>query len=278
MSDSSPADLPRPLYDDWPGALRPHVQALWDWHSGLLEAPPVTRNGQSAVDASFFAEEKARAREGKPLRLLREDIWKPAYRVCAEHDLSRTHLADQIDAAQQLQGRVRFDDTPALNRFVRHWVVAHGRLLGGLAGMDQKWNRSKLDELARGFFFVGRLIRLPRDLERDWLFIPVDNLEQSGVSIDQLRDGRLDDNVRRLLWKQSVRARDAMGQGQPLIPTVEEWRLRFVLKRWWLGALEMLSEVERREYDLWSAPIKLPLFRKTQVYLQAIFGKATMRG
>lgn len=278
MSEPSSHDLPRPFYDDWPGALRPHVQALWDWHSGLLHAQPITSNGQTSVGADFFAEEQERVQAGEALRMLREDVWKPAYRVCYEHDLSRGYLADQIEGVQKLQGRVRFADTPELNTFVRQWIVSHGRLLGGLAGVDQKWNLNKLDELARGFFFVGRLLQLPHDLKRDRLFIPVDNLEQSGVSIEQLRAGTVDDNMRRLLWKQSIRARDAMGQGQSLIPDVPGRRLRFVLKRWWLGALEMLSEVERREYDLWSAPIELSLFRKTQVYLQAFFGKATMRG
>lgn len=270
------SELPRPFYTDWSRSLRDAGQALWQWHLRLLEVQPPSPNGTRTATGAWFDEDQQRALHGEPLRLLREPVWRAAYRVCEEHELSLKLLSDQIGAAKTLMGPVRFDDKQALDVFVRRWAVAHGRLLAGLADATHTWQIRPVDELARGFFFVGRLMTLADDLQRDQLFIPLSDLEQTGVSVEQLRAGDVDEQVRRLLWKQSIRARDALGQGQGIIRELPR-RQRFALKRWWHGALEMLSEIDRRDYDVWSEPPELSLFRRMQINLQALFGKAAGR-
>jgi phytoene synthase len=92
------------------------------------------------------------------------------------------------------------------------------------------------------------------------------------VTVEQLRCGDVDEAVQGLLWKESVRIRDALAQGRPLIATLS-LRRRFFLKRFWMGALELLKELERRDYDLWSEPLGLSFFRRVQVYVQTLFGR-----
>ncbi|HKL88807.1 MAG TPA: squalene/phytoene synthase family protein, partial [Salinibacter sp.] len=133
-----------------------------------------------------------------------------------------------------------------------------------------------VDELARAFFHLGRLLTLPQDVRRGRLFIPLDALEQRDVTVAQLQEGRVDEGVRGLLWKEGVRVRDALAQGRPLIQNLS-LRHRFALKRFWVGALELLKELERREYDLWNEPVALSLFRRVQVYLQTLLGRSVSR-
>lgn len=267
-------ELPRPFYDDWPRSLIDDAHALWNWHSSLKAPQAIGGNGTRMTVDAFFEEERQRACAGEPMRLLRETVWKDAYRACERHDLDRNLLAEQVRAAQQLQGGVRFDSTGPLESFVRAWAVPHARLLAGLAEVDNSWQVRHVDELARGFFHAGRLITLPGDLDRGRLFVPISDLKQSDVSIDQLRNGSVNENVRRLLWKQTIRVRDALAQGKPLIKDLP-FRQRFALKRWWLGTLETLNELERRDYDLWSRPLHLGWVRRVQVYLQTLFGRAS---
>jgi phytoene synthase len=271
------SELPRPFYNDWPRGLKAAGKALWMWHIGLLEVQPPSQNGSNTAHGDLFRTDQQRALHGEPLQLLREPVWKNAYRACETHELSLKLLSDQVGAAETLRGPVRFEDVQALNTFIRRWAVAHTRLLAGLAGANNTWQLRVVDELGRGFFFVGRLMTLAEDMARDQLFIPLTDVEQAGVSVKQLRAGEVDENVRRLLWKQSIRARDALGQGQELIRDLTRRRRRFALKRWWHGALEMLNEIERRDYDVWSEPLKLSLFRRMQINLQAVFGKAAGR-
>jgi phytoene synthase len=271
------SELPRPFFNDWSRGLKAAGKALWMWHISLLEVQPPSQNGSDTAHGELFKADQQRALHGEPLQLLREPVWKNAYRACETHELSLKLLSDQVGAAETLMGPVRFEDVQALNTFIRRWAVAHTRLLAGLAGANNTWQLRVVDELGRGFFFVGRLMTLAEDMARDQLFIPLTDVEQAGVSVKQLRTGDVDENVRRLLWKQSIRARDALGQGQELIRDLTRRRRRFALKRWWHGALEMLNEIERRDYDVWTEPLKLSLFRRMQINLQAVFGKAAGR-
>jgi len=273
MSREALTDLPRPFYDQWSRGLRPAALALWAWHSALADPQPIGTNGTEESVEAFFEEERRRAEAGEPMRLLREAVWTDAYAACEEHDLGRSLLAAQVEAARALHGQTRFETSSALKDFVGLWAVPHGRLLAGLAGINMSVRLRYVDELARGFFHLGRLITLPHDVKQGRLFIPIGTLRQKGVTIDQLRDGDLDESVRGLLWKESVRVRDALAQGRPLIGNLS-LRRRFVLKRFWVGALELLKELERRDFDLWSEPLDLSFFRRVQVYVQTVLGRS----
>lgn len=275
MSSES-ADLPRPFYDEWPRRLRPAAHALWAWHSALAEPQPVGSNGTGEDLKAFFKEERERAEAGDPMRLVREHMWREAYSVCREHGLDRSLLGAQVAGARHLYGDVQFETSSALKRFVGLWAVPHGQLLAGLAGTDLSIHRQYAGELARGFFHLARLISLPRDVKQGRLFIPLDNLQQRDVTVEQLQNGIIDEGVRGLLWKESVRIRDALAQGRPLIANLS-LRQRFALKRFWVGALELLKELERRDFDLWSRPLDLSFFRRVQVYLQTLLGRSASR-
>jgi phytoene synthase len=171
---------------------------------------------------------------------------------------------------------VRFATEAALKQFVGRWAVPHARLLAGLADVTRAGRLEHVDELARGFFYLARLVRLPADLGQDRLFLSQEALRRKEVSVEQLRAGTVDEAVRALLWKESIRIRDALAQGRPLIGHLS-LRHRFALKRFWVGALALLDELDRREYDLWSRPLDLSLGRRVQVYLQTLLGRSVSR-
>jgi phytoene synthase len=276
MPSDPTADLPRPFYDQWSRSRRPAAHALWRWHSALSDPQPLGTNGTETAQEAFFDEERTRAEAGEPMRVLREPVWAEAYEACAAHDLDRSLLAAQVEAARRLCGETRFETSAALKRFVGLWAVPHGRLLAGLAGVNLSVQLNYVDELARGFFHLAHLLRLPLDLEEGRLFVPLETLRQRDVTVGQLRRGEVDEAVQGLLWKESVRVRDALAQGRPLI-SVLSLRHRFALKRFWVGALELLNELERRDYDLWTHPPELSLFRRVQVYLQTLLGRSVSR-
>jgi phytoene synthase len=261
-------DLSQPFYTEWPWGRRPAAQAFWHWHSALVE--PTVPRGTSAD--TFFDQERARTEAGESLRLVGEEVYAAAYEACSTHDLSRKLLGAQVEAARVLRGETRFESADELETFVRLWALPHARLLAGLADLTNSVQIGWVDELARGFFHFAHLVSLPQDLGQDRLFVPLEDLRQAGVSVDQLREGRVDESVRRLLWKQGVRVRDALAQGRSLANDLG-FRQRYALKRYWLGMLALLNELERREYDLWSEPLELSLFRRVQVYLQIVFGR-----
>lgn len=270
MTDSTSARLPRPFYDrPWPASLQPHARALWQWHLALRE------RAAAGTDVSF-EEAAEQVEQGAPVTLLPETVWQPAYAACREHRLAFALLAEQVRAAAMLAVPVRFDTAAAVRAFVTAWAAPHARLLAGLADAGRTWQLAWIDALAAGFFWVGRIVSLPEELERDWLFFPMAELEQEGVTIEQLRRGAVDEAVRRLLWKQSVRARDALARGSDLVRDLPR-PYAGALKRYWFGALEVLREVERRDYDVWTRPITLSAFTRLQIQYQSRFGRTTFR-
>ena len=267
--------LPQPFNETvWTKALRPAARALWQWHLHLAE-PVVDRHQRGDLDA-FFGEESARAEAGQTLRVLPQPVAEAAYAACRAHNLPRVLLADQVKASAGFLTAMRFETYAALQGFIRQWAGSQGRLLARLAGHKGSWQLPLVDELTRAFFLTGRLAHLPDDLARDRLYIPLDEMRHAGVSLDQLRTGEVDGAMRRLFWKQIVRVRDAFAQGQSLARDLPRWQRR-VFKRWWLGGLELVNEIERRDYDVWSQPLTVSSVQRFRVRMQALAGRTSFR-
>ncbi len=265
-------DLPRPFYrSPWPKGERPAAEALWHWHHALTRAKAPALDGSDLT--AYFAAERDKAAAAELLDAVPETVAGAAYDACRAHGLPLDLLAGQVMGARRFKEPIRFPEQSDLTEFIRTWATPHGLLLAKLAGAGHSWQERAVHELARGFFLTNRLARLPHDLRRDHLFVPEADLDAAGVSLSQLRAGTVDEHMRRLLWKQTIRIRDALAQGQPLVKELPR-RYAGALKRAWLGALEVVSEIERRDYDLWSGPIRLSPLRRVQVRVQAFLGRA----
>ena len=117
---------------------------------------------------------------------------------------------------------------------------------------------------------------LKRDVVEGRFFITETDLVQHGVSREQLLEGRVDESMKRLLWKQTIRAKNAFALAEPLALELPRSKAG-AFKRWWLGALEALHEIRRREYDVWTRPIALSARSRMQVRIQARFGRTAFR-
>jgi phytoene synthase len=264
-----PSDISyaRPYETGWSSAQLPAAQAFWDWHDALAAAPEFP---DARIQAAY---EQAQA--GEPLRMVSREVSRAAYQACDRHNLNRDYLAAQVRALPQHQPPTRFDTGADLERFLDRWIVPHGRLLSGLVPGLETLKRAT-DHLSRGFFYTGTVLQLPAHLEANRLYLPQDDLRHEDLSMWTLRQGTVTEPVRKVLWKQMIRARDALARGHTALARLT-WRAKWRLKFWWIGALELLNEVERRDFDVWSAPITLNRWRTAQVYLQTYIGRATAR-
>ena len=276
MSESSDSKtLPRPFYDDgWPRTVRPHARALWDFHTSLVDARAPNLDGSDLT--AYFESERERLLAGAALESVPREVSDRLNAAVEEYGIPRALLGRQIMAAQAFKAPIRFADGRSVGAFIGDWAHAHGRALAHLAGVTGSWQMPHVDEFSTGFFWVGRLVTLKRDLERDRLFFPESDLALAAVRIEDLRRGEVTEPVRRLLWKQTIRAKDAFAQSEQLVMDLPR-RYANAVKRWWIGGLEVLNEIERRDYDVWSEPIDLSKFYRFQVRFQARFGRTTFR-
>lgn len=273
MPSNVAASLPLPFYDrPWKGGEREAAHAFWAWHQELAAWADAERAPVLDVDDARGA-----AEAGQHLPMVPNSVSEIAYGACDEFGLSRVLLARQIPPAAELRGVVRFERYADVAAFMDAWAVPHARLLGKLGGLTLRAHEPLLDEMARGIFLTRCLARVPQDLAKDRLFLSLDELKQAGVTVEQVRAGQIDEPLRKLLWKRSVRARDALGQAQSLVRDLARRRHRWAFKRVWLGTLEVLAQIQKRDYDVWSEPITLSRRARWQVRLQALVGKAGFR-
>ncbi|MEZ4700289.1 MAG: squalene/phytoene synthase family protein [Rhodothermales bacterium] len=255
----------------WPAGQREAVSVLQAWRASVETHTARALRDSAACVAAEEALLQGRIPEG-----IDERAYLAARAACEAHGVPVEWLARQVRAAWAFGGPAAFPDWEALQGFADDWAGSYGVILARLAGATGRWQEPSARSLATGFFIVGRLLTLPADAAAGRIFIAASDLEKGGVSVEALREGRPDEALRRVLWKQLIRARDAFAQGQELIRDLSR-PYRGELKRTWLGALAVLDEVERRKFDLWTRPITLTPIQRFQLRIQAIIGKGASR-
>ncbi len=87
------------------------------------------------------------------------------------------------------------------------------------------------------------------DLEKDRIYIPLENMERFGYTVGDLKSHTLNDSFRNLLSYQIEFTRDLFKKGLPLCSSVGK-RLSFELRAVWSGGMKILEKIERNRYDI----------------------------
>ncbi len=260
------------LHDGWSGDRTHAAAAFWAWHTALR----AVATGDDSLDEEDFALEADRVQATLFTRLVEADRVRAATEALAAYELDRALLVSQVRAAGRLSGPLEFVDVADIRSFADAWAVPLARLLAGIAGADRNWQLPQVDALGHAFFLLGRLVDVPTDARRNQYFFSSEEMAFFGVSPTDLRGGPPAENVKRLLWKQSVRIRDLFAQAVPLVRDLPR-RQAAAFRRWWLGGLEVLNIIERREYDLWSRPVSIGTMRRLQVRYQSRFSRLAFK-
>jgi phytoene/squalene synthetase len=87
------------------------------------------------------------------------------------------------------------------------------------------------------------------DVERDRIYLPLEDLRCFSYTLDDLHRGRVDDRWRELLKFEIARTRQLFDRGKPLTERVAP-ELRVQLRLTWLGGMAMLRKIESVGYDV----------------------------
>lgn len=263
------ASLPRPFTDATRDVeVEAAVNGAYDWHAYLRGL---------RGDSSAIADDARRILARQPVSVLNQAKVDAALVLVTDHDASVEDVARQVEAAARFQSSVRLHDVVALEAFVDLWTGAHARVIGAIGGIGRyTWQQALISEISRGFFLTASLMTLPEDLEEGHVLFPLSDATAVGMEESELMPGNLTPGVRRFLWKQTVRARDSFAQSQRLIDDLDR-RQAASFRRWWFAALEVLNQIERNKFDVWSHPPRLTPYRRAHVRFQARFGRTTFR-
>ncbi len=263
-------------FDDapWSEDQRRSFDLIQAWDSALKAGAFSDRTPEELE--TLFQQEADRIAGGEAGTIIPRVTLEGVRKQVAGGTLKMEWFVDQVRAAHHYHGAIRFASNVELKQFLDGSLAPKGYLIASLADAAHRWQLPLVNELAVAFFLVKRLVQLPADLQKNQLYIPESDLGQAGITIEELKTGQNQEAIRKLLWKQMVRVRDAFAQGQPLLKEVPK-KFRKTFKRNWLTGLEIANEIERRKYDLWSTPIDLSGVQQFQVKVLALIGRGVSK-
>ncbi len=106
------------------------------------------------------------------------------------------------------------------------------------------------------------------DFERDRIYLPLEDIEHSGYTLEDLAAGRADERWRRLMAFEVSRTRELFERGKPLTEKVEP-KLRRQLRLTWLGGMAILAKIESAGYDVFRHRPELNRLDFLRLYLKA---------
>jgi len=107
------------------------------------------------------------------------------------------------------------------------------------------------------------------DLQKDRIYIPLEDMEEFGYSVDDLFKKQINDNFRSLMAFEVQRTLDFFVTGMPLIKNVDK-DLSMELKLIWYGGTSILKKIHELGYDVITYRPKLNLLNKVNIFFKAL--------
>jgi phytoene synthase len=148
----------------------------------------------------------------------------------------------------------------------------------GRADDDTRWDvlESHAIDLGIAFQLTNFIRDVGEDLRRGRVYLPQESLDQFGVDRDRLARGRVDESIRNLLAWEIERARRLYVRAAPGVELVHPTS-RDCLRTALTLYREILTEIERADYDVFSARVQVGLARRASIGLSGLRQAVTTR-
>lgn len=242
------------------GARTPaeRLRDLESWERALDEtvaaagAPAAVREARAPASPVFAALGETIARTSLPVQPL--------------YDLLSAFRADVTTPRH-----ATFDD---LLGYCRCSANPVGRLLLHLFGAATAPAVERSDDICTALQLANFWQDVAVDLQKDRIYLPLDDLGRFGYTETDLRAGTVDERFRALMKFQADRTRALFLRGRPLFGMVGG-RLRFELDLTWRGGMAVLDAIERSGYDVFRARPAVGRADRLRILAAAIFGGNT---
>ncbi len=259
----------------WNGDAATAAEAFWMWHESLA-APSVPDLDGDDLAAFFEAQHQAVVdAAADSITIVPASVAIAALRYATTGD-RRGWLASQVSAASLATDAAdRFPDRDALRAFIGLRAAPHALLLADVAGLA-RFQHERVRALGEAFFLHGRLFGMHADLAAGRVLLTADESGGRPLAVDEISQSPSPEPVRKAVWRRVVWIRDAFARGMPLAAELDR-RLARQLRSSVMLSLELLAQLERRDYDISGIKPGLSRFHQIQARIQARFGRTAWR-
>lgn len=232
------------------------------WHAAAA--------GEPTSDPVFLALADARVRFNIPLELLDQLVQGTAMDLAAERETK--HAFEEAAAPTAWDTYATFEE---LRRYCYYVASVVGLVCICIFGYTDARAEQLAEDTGVAFQLTNILRDVREDAERGRIYLPLEDLDRYGVRIEQLasiRNGsQLRLNQREVLERLAQRAEDYYKSGFALLPLIAPdsraalWVLITIYHR-------LLRRIERRNYDVFSERVSVPLRTRIGILLRGLTG------
>lgn len=196
-------------------------------------------------------------------------VWPAFHYTVRRFGIPRQYFRDMIDGvASDLEPR-RIQTFDELYRYCYQVASVVGLTTIHIFGFDTPSALPLAEKCGVAFQLTNILRDIREDAERGRIYLPAEDLRAFGVCEDDLRAGNRTDAVLRLLQFEAKRARQYYDESRPLLDLIHP-RSRPSLLALITIYSRLLDRIEQRNYDVFSARVRLPAVEKSWIMLRCL--------
>jgi squalene synthase HpnC len=175
-----------------------------------------------------------------------------------------------IDAFEQDQRVSRYDTFEQVVDYCTRSADPVGRLVLYMCGYRDEQRQRLSDKTCTALQLANFWQDVRRDMiERDRIYLPRESMARFGVTEAQLRDGRCDENFRRLIKFEVDRTQAMFDEGAKLLPLLAP-RYRKQIALFGGGGQAILGAIRRQNYDTLTRRPRLSKGQKMGLMMRAL--------
>ncbi len=163
-------------------------------------------------------------------------------------DLPKQPFDDLLSAFLQDTEKSRYATFAEVLDYCRRSANPVGRIVLMIHGLRDEERFRYSDAICTALQLANFWQDVSVDLKKDRVYIPDEDFRAHGYSEADLRMGVCNERFRNLMKFEVSRARSLFDQGRPLLKTLP-WPLSFEIRLTWLGGMQVLKLIRRRDFD-----------------------------
>jgi phytoene synthase len=186
-----------------------------------------------------------------------EGPWHPAELAALVDCIRRFRVPEQpmqelISGMEMDLTKRRYDTWGELDLYCYRVAGAVGLMMAPMLGCSAEWALGPAADLGRAMQLTNILRDVKEDLDRDRVYVPLEELAAFGLTVEDLRRGVVDERWRAFMRFQIDRARAYYARAALGIPALTGFGCQRMVKL--MGSIygDILRVIERRDYDVFS--------------------------
>jgi squalene synthase HpnC len=248
-----------------PRRMRPHMHAIYAY---ARIGDDFADEDRSLTKLEEWGQELDLAFQGSP----RHPVMVAVADTARRFDIPKEPFGDLLKAFRSDVDFKGFDTIEDLLEYARSSANPVGRLVLYLFGYRDAERQRLADAVCSGLQLANFWQDIAIDLAKDRVYLPRRDMENFGVTVQDLRDGRMSPQFEALMKHEVASAREMLMSGEALARIVDRRLGRDVLM-FAGGGLAILRAIERIDYDVFRARPKLNRFDYVKLGWAALGGR-----